>query len=396
MRSLLADDEETHDGPYDQIWRNLELSPEKLAERDRRRELAGRLFAELTGAPPARQAELLREGRFQNLDLLDLLLESSQDAQPADPARAEDLSHLAARLAAILSENEPEAAAALPRAFCLGANARRLRRDLTGADAMLAKAAPFVEFPAERALYCRIAALVRWEQGRPDEADALLRHAARRFEEEGLFADEACCQGLLGLLQMEQDGLGDPLPALLDGWVEMSREIRPAVALRVGLSAAACLAERGQMDRARMKLREAWRLLAEVEDPRDQLRASWLEARVLGRLGDREEALQMLESVRMRLFLEPSPAEAAMVSIDLGLVLAESGRAGEIESLAEALRKSFPEEAPLIVAAGGLLRFAELALDAEPGLPALARHALSTMLRTFRAARLSLRPLPFA
>jgi tetratricopeptide (TPR) repeat protein len=393
----LADEEdETRDGPYDQIWSNLELSRETVAERDRRREAAGRLFAELTSVPPARQSELLRQARFLSLDLLDLLLESSQEAQPADPARAEELSHLAARLAATLSEEEPEAAAALPRAFCLGANARRLRQDVTGADAMLARAAPFVEFPGERALYCRIAALVRWEQGRPDEADALLRHAARLFAEEGLAAEEASSLGLLGLLQMEQSGLGDPLPALLDGWVEMSREIRPAVALRVALSAAVCLAERGQMDRARMKLREAWRLSREVGDPPELLRASWLEARVLGRLGDREEALQMLESVRLRLFLEPSPAEAALVSIDLGLVLAESGRAAEIESLADALRKSFPEEAPLIVAAGGLLRFAELALDAEPGLPALARHAMATMLRTFRVARLSLRPLPFA
>jgi tetratricopeptide (TPR) repeat protein len=390
------DDDETQGGPYDPIWRKLELSPEKVEERDRRRKVAGDLFAELTSALPSRQAGLLRQARFQNLDLLDLLLESSQEAQLVDPARAEDLSHLAARLASTLSEDEPEAVAALPRAFGLAANARRLKQDATGADAMLARAAPFVEFPGERALYSRTAALVRWEQGRADEADALLRNAARLFAEEGLAAEEACCWGLLGLLQMEQSGLGDPLPALLDGWVEMSRELRPAVALRVVLSAAVCLAERGQMDRARMKLREAWRLLSEVGDPRELLRASWLEARALGRLGDREEALQMLESVRQRLFLEPSPAEAALVSIDLGLVLAELGRAAEIESLAEALRKSFPDEAPLLVATGGLLRFAELALDAEPGLPALARHAVATMLRTFRVARLSLRPMPFA
>jgi len=361
-----------------------------------RPEGAGRRREALTSAPSARQVELLRQTRFQSLDLLDLLLESSQDAQLADPARAEDLSHLAARLAATLSEDEPEAVAALPRAFGLGANARRLRQDVTGADAMLAKAAPFLEFTGERALYSRVAALVRWEQGRPDEADALLRNAIRLFGEEELVPEVACCRGLLGLLQMEQRGLGDPLPSLLDGWVEMSRELRPALALRVVLSAAVCLAERRQMDRARMKLREAWRLLSEVGDPRELLRASWLEARALGRLGDREEALQMLESVRLRLFLEPSPAEAALVSIDLGLVLAESGRAAEIESLAEALRKAFPDEAHLIVATGGLLRFAELALDAEPGLPALARHAIATMLRTFRVARLSLQPMPFA
>src|SRR5436853_3514437 len=180
------DDDETLEEPYDEIWRNLDLSPERLAERARRREVAAKLLAELMDAPLDAQARLLREARFQNLDLLDLLLEASQDAQPGDAVRSEDLSHLAARLAAALAEMEPEASAALPRAFCLGANARRLGRDVEGADALLGKAAPFVEFPGERAVYSRIAGLVRWEQGRIDEAEALLRHAARLFAAEEL------------------------------------------------------------------------------------------------------------------------------------------------------------------------------------------------------------------
>lgn len=390
------DDEETLEGPYDEIWRRLDLSPERIAERERRREVAGRLFAELTSAPLGAQVELLRQARFQNPDLVDLLLETSQDAQPGDPVRSEDLSRLAARLAAALVEEEPEAAAALPRAFCLGANARRLGHDAEGADAMLAKAAPFVEFPGERALYCRVAALVRWEQGRIDEAEALLRHAARLFTAEGLGGDEACCQGLLGLLQMEERGLGDPLPALLAGWSEMGRESRPGVALRVGLSVAACQAERGRTGQARSTLREAWSLFAEIADPREMNRVSWLEARVLDRLGERSEALQILESVRQKLLAEPSPAEAALVSVDLGLGLAESGRAGEIEALAEALRTSFPDEATLIVTAGGLVRFAELAQSGAADLRLVAYQAAATMYRTFRVGRLMLQPLPFA
>jgi tetratricopeptide (TPR) repeat protein len=394
--SFLPDDEETLDEPYSEIWRHLDLSPERIVERERRREAAGKLFAELAGAPLDAQAALLRQERFQNLDLLDLLLEESQDSQPADPPRAEDMAHLAARLASTLADEEPEAVAALPRAFCLGANARRLGGEVEGADAMLAKAAPFVEFSGERAVYCRVAALVRWEQGRIDEAEALLRHAARLFAAEGLGGDEASCRGLLGLLQMEEPGLDDPLPALLEGWSETGRGLRPGVALRVGLSAALCQAERGRPEQARSTLRESWRLLAEISDPRETTRAFWLEARVLGRLGESLEALQILESVRQKLFTEPSPAEAALASIDLGLLLAESGRAGEIEILAEALRTSFPGEAMLIVSAGGLLRFAELALAGEPDPRLMARHAAATMRRTFRVARLSLQPMPFA
>ncbi|MEO6195199.1 MAG: hypothetical protein ABIS20_19445 [Thermoanaerobaculia bacterium] len=394
--SLLFDEDETLEEPYGEIWRRLDLSPEKVAERERRRQAAGELFAELTGAPLESQRDLLRQERFRNLDLLDRLLEESQDSQPADPPRAEEMAHLAGRLAATLAVEEPEAAAALPRAFCLGANARRLGGDVEGADAMLAKAAPFVEFSSERALYCRIAALVRWEQGRIDEAEALLRHAARLFAGEGLGGDDACCLGLLGLLQMEQPGLGDPLPALLEGWSEMGREIRPGIALRVGLSVAACQAGRGRADQARSTLREAWRLFAETKDAREMIRASWLEARVLGCLGEPAEALQILESVRQRLLAEPSPAEAALVSVDLGLLFAESGRAGEIEALAGALRAAFPDEATLIVSAGGLGCFAELAVAGEADLRLMARHAAATMIRTFRVARLILDPIPFA
>ncbi len=394
--SFFLDEEETLDEPYGEIWRHLDLSPEKIAERERRWEIAGELFAELTSAPLDAQTSLLRQERFRNLDLLDRLLEESQNSQPADPSRAEDMAHLAGRLAATLAGEEPEAAAALPRAFCLGANARRLGGDVEGADVMLAKAAPFVEFSSERALYCRIAALVRWEQGRIDEAEALLRHAARLFAAEGLGGDEACCQGLLGLLQVEEPGLDDPLPALLEGWSEMGREVRPGVALRLGLSVAACQAETGRTEQARSTLREAWRLLAKITDPRETTRAFWLEARVLGRLGEPAEALQILDSVRQQFLAEPSPAEAALVSIDLGLLLAETGRAGEIEALAEALRAAFPDEATLIVSAGGLGRFAALAVAGEADLGLMARHAAATMRRTFRVARLALHPMPFA
>jgi tetratricopeptide (TPR) repeat protein len=261
---------------------------------------------------------------------------------------------------------------------------------------MLAKAAPFVEFSSERALYCRTAALVRWEQGRIDEAEALLRHAARLFAAEGLGGDKACCQGLLGLLQMEEPGLGDPLPALLEGWSGTGRELRPEIALRVGLSVAACQAGAGRTEQARNTLQEAWRLFAEISGSRETTRAYWLEARVLGRLGETAEALQILESVRQRLLAEPNPAEAALASVDLGILLAESGRAEEIESLAQALRTSFPDEALLIVSVGGLIRFAELALAGEPDPRLIGRHTAATMRRTFRVVRLNLQPMPFA
>jgi hypothetical protein len=113
-------------------------------------------------------------------------------------------------------------------------------------------------------------------------------------------------------------------------------------------------------------------------------------------LGDREEALHVLESVRRQLLAEPSPAEAALVSLDLALVLAESGRADEIDALAEALWDSFPQIPAIPVAATHLGAVALLAREGEPRLREAACKTAITLRRMFRACGLRIKPLPFA
>src|SRR5215216_58856 len=98
-----TDGDETVDETY---GKRLELNPEKDVERERRRELAERLFEELTQAPIERQLELLLQARFRSLELLELLLEASHESQPGDAPRSEDLALLAARLAAGLGDGD--------------------------------------------------------------------------------------------------------------------------------------------------------------------------------------------------------------------------------------------------------------------------------------------------
>ena len=125
-------------------------------------------------------------------------------------------------------------------------------------------------------------------------------------------------------------------------------------------------------------------------------RVHWLEGRVLSGLGEREEALHVLESVRRQLLAEPSPAEAALASLDLVLVLAESGRADEIDGLAEALWDTFPEISAMPDAAAHLGAIAVLAREGEPRLREAARKTAIALRRMFRARGLRIRPLPFA
>jgi tetratricopeptide (TPR) repeat protein len=187
-----------------------------------------------------------------------------------------------------------------------------------------------------------------------------------------------------------------PLTLLAHGWTEMDRPSRPLLALRGGLALAALLAQAGQQDRARGVLKQSWRLFAEVTEPAEMLRVYAWEGKVLARLGDLDEALHVLESVRRQLLAEPSPAEAALVSLDLALALAESDRAGEIEALADGLRCSFPEIRAMRLAEENLRAIAILARRGEPRLREATFKTAITLRRVFRASGLRIKPLPFA
>src|SRR6185295_13810691 len=212
----------------------------------------------------------------------------------------------------------------------------------------------------------------------------------------GLDRDAGACLLLLGLVLLEEAREGEALALLAHGWNEMDRDTRPLLALRGGLALAASLAQTGDEERARRVLKQSWQLFAEVSEPAEMLRVYAWEGRVLARLGDRGEALHVLESVRRQLLAEPSPAEAALVSLDLALVLAESCRAEEIEALAEELRSSFPEIPAMLRAAHHLSAVGILAREGEPRLREAAFKTAITLRRMFRACGLRFKPLPFS
>jgi tetratricopeptide (TPR) repeat protein len=391
-----VEEEETWEDPYTEVWQRLELSSERLADFERCRSETESLFEELTRADPEERESRLGEERFQKAGLLERLLEECHAGQLANPGRAEALAHLAVRLAASLSTREPEAPAALARACCLGANARRLGGDPSGAELLLARAALFLEHAPERAFYSRTAALVRWEQGRLDEADALLHHARRLYQEEGLDHEQATCQALLGLLWFEDPALGSPGPPLIEGWRGMMRDFHPLLAVRTGLALAAWQAERGKPERARRLLREVWQLFSGVREERELTTLYWYEGLVLGRLGERGEAIQMLESVRGRLAGEARWAEAALIAVDLARLLAESGRESEIPAVAAALDELLPEDPVFRLAANHIAGLGAIAIDRPACLDEAALATLGALRTAFRGYRIPLSPLPFA
>jgi hypothetical protein len=375
---------------YDAVFeRLLEASPEIEAEGRRRRDEAEQLLRALLQAPRRSRWRKIRCPRYRNPELLDLLLEEAHAQQLAAPQAAAGLAALGVRLAGLLAGEQ--GAAALSRALCLGVNARRLLGRRNGLEGMLGRAALGLEDPGDRAFYCRTAALLRWEQARPDEASALLQSAARLWSKAGGCEEAADAAALHGLLLVEQGALDSALPLLYRGWMGMDREVRPQIAQRVGLALAACLVEADETDRAQSLLEETWRLYSGSTPAEEMLRVYWAEARVLAGLGKGEEARHLLASVVERLLEEGSVAEAALAGLDLVLVLAELNRLAEVAELEARLAAALP---------AGSAAAAALPLLASPGqggeLQDRVRRKGVLLLRDLRSAGTWIKPLPYA
>jgi tetratricopeptide (TPR) repeat protein len=353
------------------------------------------LLAELLAHPAEHHFELLEEPRYQEVALVELLLETSRAEQLRDPERSAHLAFLGGRLAclALGEELEDELAQALTRAGVLQANARRLAGQPEDADRELGNATFYSAPRAERARFYRALGLVRWEQGRLDEAGSHLEDAVRLFGEARLIAEEGEAQTLLGLLYAEQGFLPQCTGSLLAGLPLLVAERRPWLAARGCLTLARALAEAGCPDEAWDLLRRGREHTAAVDDAAEATFLYALQGAALGSLGEGEQARALLEPARSRFFDEGRLPEAALATLELALVLAELGQAGESERLAGDLEERFAG-VPAAGEAVAVLR--QTRWSERAGLRRRVESAMSALRRLFRMHRLRPRPLPFA
>jgi tetratricopeptide (TPR) repeat protein len=307
------------------------------------------LAALLDQTAPEERADLIEEEEsLHTWGLCHLLLKRSLAAARQDPGSAFDLADQAVRLTAHLgSAYDPQWVLGLrARALACRANARRVLGELRGAESDFRKARGCLDRSGM--------------EGSRFEAEVLdlessLRRDQRRFRSALNLAEQA-----LGLYRKIQDSHGTAKVYLkkakiledsndLEGAIELLRrpeeaidpEREPHFYAMARFNLICCLSEAGQLEEAQDLLPEVRTRFQETAQPLDRVRLRWEEARIAFGLGKHEEAEAAFREVQAEFLALDMDYNAALVALDLAVLLSKQGRGAELKRLAVELMAAF-------------------------------------------------------
>lgn len=352
---------------------------------------AEELLLELLALPQEVRLKAIQEPRFHQPSLIDLLLDAGEQAgRENDAQKAEDIALLAIALGDFIAEDMTRAR--FFRGCYLVGGAGRLAGNSEKALAGFCGAAMNLTGALERAAYCRGFAIVRWEQGRSEEAMALLRRAAELFGDERQRREEAACLALLGLVHVEEGALDRALGPLLRGCMFLDPEARHWLTVRCHLAAALCLAANCRFGEASSMLQRSWMHYPLVTDAAEQTVITWLEGKVASFLREFDQAEGLLGAARQGFLAAARWAEAGAVTLDLAALYVDFDKPSAVETLIEGLRQT--EFGGVTLPGAPLFEVVAGFKEMEPELPPRMRAALLNAELLHRARRVELGPPP--
>ena len=354
-----------------------------------------RLLAELLSMRPEKRLEAIAEARFGNVLVVRQTLDEARKVLLESPAISEELAALASTIARS-SAFEDVAKDGAVTAACRTADSRRLQGDLESAEVALSAASLEATEAGQQAELARALALVRWEQGRVEEALALLERAAERWEEEEDAPEEAAACRVLDAILLAEEGRAAETVSLLRGTLDLLADLSLGLWGEVVLTLG--LAEKGLRERARAR-RKRWA----AELPRGpegaRLYGLRLEAEVALSLEESLPAAAFFEEMRREALGSGWLAEAAIATLRLaqlddeigGAASAAESRRHRSAELAETFRDL--EIVPRLV---GILDDYPSQKPESESLRAFTSALAGTLLRLLRRQGVPRAPLPFA
>ncbi|HSG40551.1 MAG TPA: hypothetical protein VLE27_12995 [Thermoanaerobaculia bacterium] len=293
-----------------------------------------------------RRAEEVEE--LHSWGVCQLLLKQVREQVFSDPARAVEMAQLAVRLSGHLgAAYHPDWVMDLrARVHAHLGNAHRVLGELQAAEGAFLHAAECLEKggtgdPRILAEILSLEASLRLDQRRLEESLALVDRVINlhREEEDRAGLGKALLQR--AKILQESGDLVAAIGAVQEGLLglDADRDARLFAYARHNLCRFLVLA--GRFKEAASMLPEVRNLLGSAGEPLDLLRLRWTEgilAHGLGRSGDAEEAYRAVQREFLRI---GKGLDAALVSLDLAVLLWEQGRTEELKEIAAEMMMAF-------------------------------------------------------
>jgi tetratricopeptide (TPR) repeat protein len=350
-------------------------------EVSRCRHEADALWRRLKNLPEEAQLAVVRAAEeFQAWALCERVCQESASEASRHVERAAGL----ARLAEEIAERVPGPAGWHDRLRGLAAghsaNVLRVSGNLKPADATLEEAKRLW-----RAGYDPDSVL---DPGRLLDLEASLRRDQRRFEEALAAVDEALAIGRSRARVLIKKGFtlevmgeyGRAVETLLQAapLVERLGDPRQLYMLRFNL--AVNFTHTHRYDEAAELVRSVRELASDLEDEVFLIRIDWLEGRIAAGLGEREEALKLLEQARREFAKLRMGYDVALALLEEAVLLLEEGRTAEVRQRARALVDVFKSKGVHREAVAAL-RLLQEAAEGETATAELARRLLAFLHR---------------
>jgi tetratricopeptide (TPR) repeat protein len=371
----------------------------RVEEAEIQRKEAEAAVAELLRVPADRRGFFLRNSRrFRTWAVGESLLEASRLAAFDDPAEGESLARLALEVIQDLDHHyygDQLIDDLQARAWSFLGNAWRLSGDLRRAEEAFQQGARFAERtsdPLEEARFSRLLSSLRKAQRRFDEALLLLEEARSIYRRIGDHLRLAQTLVKLGLLHSDRGYPEEAVAPLHEALEILGVYHDPRTLLSARHNLAYCLAELGRFTEARRLHQQCESDYRRFSDAAIQLKARWLSGLIAMGTGNPDAAEVKLRQVQDSYIRRHQDYDAAVVSMDLALLLSQQGRNQELKELTETVMPIFVSR-QIHREALAALHFFKLAVERERVTQSLVRHVLVYLRRSRFEQHLKFEPL---